>query len=159
MFQNDLRGLCRVAPGVLTIAIFLIGCAPITKSQEHPIETNLGKLILMHEKAISYEKGPNLFGSGPVFGEFLQVYDEQIGSMATKDKVEFLWAAMWHLDFDGHYMEQFQQIVMTDCPQEFKYKLGVFIEWESQKRSETPRLRKAAKVLRGLEILEERRQH
>jgi len=60
---------------------------------------------------------------------------------------------MWHLDFDGHYMEKFQSLIIKDCGDQFISKLYEYINKEQKLKRDKSKLYLSEKVLAGLKLI------
>lgn len=117
------------------------------------INESLGKLLLLHDFKYSYQKDLNPFGGAEIYDEFVRQYDKKISKLPKKIQVDYLWSVMWHMDFDGHYMYQFQQLVMKDCGPEFIARLEGYIEKESKLNRNKTKFYLSKQVLAGLNLI------
>ena len=117
------------------------------------VEKNIGNLILFSDNQYSYQVDLNPFGSAKVYDEFQRIYNKDIKGLPEADRINFLWSSMWHLGFDGHYMEQFQEIVFLDCGDEFVSRLEKYINNESELKRNKTKLHLSKKVLEGLRLV------
>ena len=114
------------------------------------VEQSLGKLIVSHDRKFSYSIDDNSFGGELLFREFEEVYHRKIKLLHEKNRLDFLWASMWHLGFDGHAMFEFQTLILSDCGQNFIKRLESFIQKEEEFSRDKSRLYLSKKVLTGL---------
>ena len=120
------------------------------------LENSLGQLILLHSKKFSYEDDLNPFGSAQIYEEFLQLYETKIKTLPETERINYFWGSMWHLDFDGHYMAEFQALVMNDCGEGFIKKLEDYLEKERELQRYKSRLYLSERVLSGLRLLKDK---
>ncbi|WP_028582148.1 hypothetical protein [Desulfogranum japonicum] len=141
---------------IINVLLFFIICNP---SISHcydglSLEECIGRLVVLHDENFSYQKDDNPFGSAILYDDMVDLYINHVKKMPEYDRVAFFWFAMWHLDFDGHYMELFQELVYEDCGDVFMNKLEKYIEKEKQLQRSKSRLYLSEKVLAGLIITE-----
>ena len=129
------------------------GLSNPTIAQETLLENSIGKLVLLHNKMFAYTKDKNPFGSAKVFVEFQSMYEQHIKHLDTEERVNYFWFGMWHLDFDGHYMMQFQRMIHKDCKEAFVERLNHYIQVESELDRNKSRLFLSQQVLKGIKLL------
>lgn len=147
--------LTAVVLSVFNFGIFQEG-AHAAEPSRNIIEESIGYLVLSHSDKYSYKNDLNDFGAAILFDEFLKIYQTNIENLDLDKRIDFLWSAMWHLEFDGHYMEEFQKIVYLDCGESFIKRLEVYIQNESKLKRNGSRLYLSKKVLAGLKLLKSR---
>ena len=135
----------------------LVGCASI-QSTDNEVEVAVGRLVILHDLKFGYTYDDNPFGSSEVFQEFLSIYKSKVKYLPVEQRVDYFWASMWHLDFDGHLMEEFQEIVYKDCDRAFISRLEKFVEREKELNRGRARLYLSEKVLRGLRLIKQKEQ-
>ena len=135
----------------------LSGCAAASSGEATVVQNSIGKLLLSHDEKYSYQNDLNPFGSAVIFDEFIEVYNKNIKGLKKEERLKFFWSAMWHLDFDGHYMFQFQKLILDDCGEEFIKKLEDYIKKETELQRNKTRLYLSEKVLAGLNSIKARR--
>lgn len=145
--KNILALLCGI--------IFSYNQPVFSESSNHMdiLKKNIGELVLSHNKKFSYENDKNPFGGDIVFSEFKGIYQKNIKKLDERYRVNFFWFAMWHLDFDGHAMLEFQKLIKKDCGNAFIEKLERYIKVESQLNRNKSRLFLSKKVFEGLRLL------
>ena len=125
---------------LIATIVLLSQCESTIASTHDPtiVKRSIGQLLLSHDQKFSYQKDDNPFGSTILYDEFVKVFNNEIKTLPTEDRVNFLWAAMWHLDFDGHSMMQFQMLVAENCGDAFVSRLETYVAKESElKRNKT----------------------
>ena len=135
----------------------LCSCASSSNAID-PAETvqqAVGELVISHDKNASYLEHDNPFGSAVLFEEFIILYHAKIQGLSLEHRVNFLWAVMWHMDFDGHSMLEFQKIIANDCGVEFLSRLERYIDKEVQLSRNRSRLFLSQKVYVDLKELVE----
>lgn len=148
----DIDGVMEMGKilAVILLPLLLCGFSGSSGNEAGIVERAIGRLVVLHDKSFSYENGDNPFGAAIVFEEFKSIYEGKISRLSTANRVDFLWAAMWHLDLDGHLMMQFQEIVVKDCAEDFIDRLEGYVEKESELGRHKDRLHYSVKVLIGL---------
>lgn len=116
------------------------------------LESSIGKLLIFHDQKFSYQNDLNPFGSAIMYDEFVATYKDNIKGLKLEERVNFFWFAMWHLDFDGHSMEQFQMLITNDCGDNFIERLEQYVKKESELKRNKTRLYLSKKVLSGLKL-------
>ena len=137
-------------PLIFTIILLCFSSNSHSHSETKIVEQSIGSLILSHDRKFSYSIDDNSFGGELLFQEFKAVYLNKIKNLSEKHRLEFLWASMWHLGFDGHTMFEFQELILNDCGQAFINKLESFINKEEKLQRDKSRLYLSKKVLTGL---------
>ena len=137
------------------ILLVLGGCTIKYQSNSDILERNIGKLVLSHNQKFSYKNDLNPFGTAMIHDEFEKTFDSEIKGLPVEDRVKFLWFAMWHLNFDGHGMMEFQELVVKDCGEPFISRLEKYIETESKLQRSKGRLYLSKKVLVGIKQIKD----
>lgn len=137
---------------IISLSLTYSGIA-FSVTNNETLEISIGKLVLLHDKLFSYENDSNPFGAAEAFILFEQEYTNNIKTLPVEYRIKYFWASMWHLDFDGEYMERFQQIVYSDCGEAFLVKLNKYLSIESKLKRNTTRLYLTDKVYLGFRIL------
>ncbi len=127
-----------------------VACASSLIENEGVVERSVGALLISHDRKYSHDGGVNEFAGPMLYEEFQQVYDSKIRPLPEEERLQFLWAAMWHFGFDGHLMEEFQELVLDDCGDQFIDRLQRYVEVETELQRNKPRLYLSEKVLAGL---------
>ncbi|MES9969874.1 MAG: hypothetical protein ABW092_07540 [Candidatus Thiodiazotropha sp.] len=144
----------RLLIGLLALLIHC-GCATASTTDGSVVEQKIGQLIISHDQMFSYENDDNPFGSTMLYDQFVKVFNSDIKLLSKDDQVRFLWSAMWHLDFDGHSMMQFQTIIAQNCGEEFIEKLEGYVKIENELQRNKSRLHLSEKVLFGIKKIME----
>jgi hypothetical protein len=139
------KALCLIVLFSLSISV----CA--SSANRDILESSVGKILLSHDKMFRYASEDSGFNHVVLYDEFSNIYKENIQSLAIGERIEYFWFAMWHLNFDGHIMMQFQELLIKDCGNEFILKLKDYIDKESVLIRNKSRLKYSKKVLRELE--------
>ena len=140
----------------LMVALIQIPLA-YSSSYDELLESSVGKLLLLHDKKHSYQVDLNSFGSAEVYKEFLEIYNREIKSLPKDYRINYFWAGMWHFGFDGHYMSEFQELIMQDCGKEFIDRLQEYVNKEKKLKRYKSRLYLSEKVLEGLKMIRARK--
>lgn len=141
---------------VIVLISCIAGCVKQPGNKLAVVENSIGKLIVLHDKDYSYQTGTNPFGSAKGYSEFIKLYNDKIKALSENHRVDYFWAAMWHLRLDGHSMEEFQKLIIADCGQSFISRLEYYIVTEQQLRRSKARLDLSKKVLAGLNLVRKR---
>lgn len=139
------------------IQLFCVKAFAIDEVDSNVIERSIGKLLISHDEKYSYQNDLNSFGSAKLFDEFYNIYEIEIKKLPKEERISFFWASMWHLDFGGHSMEQFQALVFDDCGGDYITRLEAYVAKESELKRDKSRLFLSEKVLLGLKILKARK--
>ncbi len=137
------------------ILISLNNFSEATPNSKEILERSIGELILVHNQLLSYEEGPMAFSIDYIYAEFHDIYQTEIKQLPLENRINFFWFAMWHLDFDGHVMMEFQKLVYMDCGKEFIKKLEGYIKTETKLNHFKGRLYFTKKVLTGMNLIKE----
>lgn len=144
---------------MLLILSQIFGYSGAAFSSQHGkvLEASIGKLVALHDTLFSYQNNSNSFGSAEVFVLFEQEYKKNIKTLPVEYRIKYFWASMWHLNFDGDYMEQFQEIIYSDCGELFLIKLQKYIAIENELKRDKAKLYLTSKVYSGLMLIERNR--
>ena len=136
----------------LALALFALqtACVSPSRSNEEVVDRSIGALLISHDRKFSHDGGPTAFAGEELYEEFQRVYESKIRPLPDAERLRFLWAAMWHLGFDGHPMEEFQRLVLDDCGDIFVDRLERYVKAESELQRDKSRLHLSMKVLAGL---------
>ena len=137
------------------VALFLLcivsvsACANerVKDRSSYLLEASIGQLVIAYDNYNSYEKGPNLFGSAKLYGDFETLYRKNIKELQEPLRLQFFWAALWHLKFDGHYMHEFQELAYRDLGAAIINKLKIYVKGAENKKRNTSALEFSKKVL------------
>ena len=142
---------------LIVMLIFLSQCgvAIAIPKGNAVLERTIGELLLSHDQKLSYKNGPVAFSVQIVSNDFFEAYDSRIKGLPVEDRVNFLWFAMWHLDFDGHLMMQFEELVVEDCAEQFISRLEKYIKTESKLQHDKDRLHLSKMVLVGIKQIKD----
>ncbi len=99
----------------------------------------------------------NSFGSAKVYKEFLEIYNQKIKSLPMDYRINYFWTGMWHLSFDGHYMNELQELIIQDCGVKFIDRLQEYVNKEKKLKRYKSRLYLSEKVLEGLIQIRDRK--
>jgi len=136
---------------IFLFAVFLIisqsGYAIAASTDMEIVERNIGKLLLSHDEKFSYQNNLNPFGSAIMLDELVSIYNGDIRVLNKDARIKFFWSAMWHLDFDGHSMLQFQKLILKDCGDEFINRLEKYVNTEAELKRNKTKLYLSKKVL------------
>lgn len=135
---------------VLLVILVQCGCVTTPTTDLSVVEHSIGQLVISHDQKFSYENDNNPLGSVILFDEFVKVFNSDIKSLSKDDQIRFLWSVMWHLNFDGYSMMQFQTIVANSCGEEFVKKMEDYIKKETELQRNKTRLYLSKKVLFGI---------
>jgi hypothetical protein len=144
--------MTRVRKLSLALALFAlqVACASPSLSGEETVNRSIGALLVTHDQMNRHEGGPTAFAGKKLYQEFIRAYESDIKELPEEERFRFLWAAMWHLGFDGHLMEEFQQLVLADCGDLFAERLVSYVKAESELQRNKTRLYLSEKVLAGM---------
>jgi len=142
----------RVKKTRLTIAVVLLqaACALASAGSEEIVDRSIGALLISHDAMFRHDGGPAAFAGEKLYQQFRKAYEAEIKGLALEERFRFLWAAMWHLGFDGHAMEEFQELVLKDCGDLFIERLENYVKAESELQRDKSRLHLSQKVLAGM---------
>lgn len=140
-------GLCRIAHGQIEGG---------EDAQHTVLEASLGRLILLHDRKHSHEDGVHPYWPFKIYQEFEKTFERDIKGLPVGQRVRFLWAAMWHLGFDGEPIQEFKRLVLRDCGDEFMAKLQKHISAGRDLNRGRYRLQLSETILRELRYM---RQH
>ena len=142
---------------LLTIIIILLSCGIANGSPKDKavLERAIGEILLFHNEKLSYQNGVFGFAIDRIYNEFFETYNAKIKGLPVEDRISFFWFAMWHLEFDGHVMMQFEKLVEKDCGDQFIAKLEKYIETESKLQHYKRRLHLSKQVLIGIKHIRE----
>lgn len=142
---------------VLLVITIGITSTAFSLTYDETLKTSIGELMLLHDAKHSYQKDLNSFGSAEVYERFIEIYHQKIKNLPLEYRIDFFWAGMWHLSFDGHYMNEFQEVVMTDCGKKFIDRLQEYVRKEKKLKRYKSRLYLSEKVLEGLMMIRDRK--
>jgi len=134
------------------VVIFLFGCS---FNEKLVVEQSIGRLVVSHDEKFSYQYDQNHFGLAKLAGDFRDTYYKNIQQLEVKYRIQYFWAAMWHLGFSGGEMGAFQELVLTDCGDEFIQKLEGYVAKETELNRSKRRLQLSKRVLFGLKKLQQ----
>jgi hypothetical protein len=144
---------------IIVLLLITINQTPLaySSSYDETLENVMGNLVLLHDKKHSYQTDLNSFGSAEVYKKFIEIYNQKIKSLPIDYRINYFWTGMWHLSFDGHYMSEFQQLIMHDCGKKFINRLQEYVNKEKKLNRYKSRLYLSEKVLEGLKMIHDRK--
>lgn len=115
---------------VLILGVYTSGTyADSRQEQEKILRQTIGDLIINVDNIYSHRYEDNAFGSGPLTMVFQKHYDERIRDLPQDMRIEYFWAAMWHLEFQNGTMGFFVDLIVTDdCVDAYLSRLSTFIK-------------------------------
>jgi hypothetical protein len=139
---------------ILLLTVLQIGCAHASDDREI-LERSVGKLILMHDYAFSYEDSLNPFADGPIAHEAAYIYEKEIKHLSEKSKVQYFWVLITHFGFFLSSEDRAIKVqILRDCGPAFFRKLEKYIKTEEEMQRDDGQLDRAKKVLRELKWYE-----
>ena len=137
---------------VIVLFSLQVACGSRFVGSEGVVDRSVGALLISHDRMYSHDGGVNELAGPMLYEEFQEIYDSKIRPLPEGELLRFLWSAMWHFCFDGHLMEEFQELVLDDCGDLFIDRLERYVEVESELQRNKSRLYLSEKVLAGLKM-------